>query len=200
MKKVIVSTILALVAGITSAEAEGCIKGAVVVGVAGHAAHQGVLGAIAGCATGRRAAKKRAQQNQQSQQNPQSQPEPLTISVLIVAREPASKHGDRNGDRTHLECDVLFLCDVSPHKHGRSVGPGVLLFPEDVLRSPEIPVAGVHGAIHGPLLTSLRASCAPLRRIEPGGLFLLRHIFLREFRGKLRAHAGHRGSRAWPIA
>ena len=31
-------------------------------------------------------------------------------------------------------------------------------------------------------------------------LFLLRHIFLREFRGKLRAHAGHRGSRAWPIA
>ena len=31
-------------------------------------------------------------------------------------------------------------------------------------------------------------------------LVLLRHIFLREFRGKLRAHAGHRGSRAWPIA
>jgi hypothetical protein len=31
-------------------------------------------------------------------------------------------------------------------------------------------------------------------------LILLRHIFLREFRGKLRAHAGHRGSRAWPIA
>jgi hypothetical protein len=29
-----------------------------------------------------------------------------------------------------------------------------------------------------------------------GRLFLLRHIFLREFRGKLRAHAGHRGSRA----
>ena len=33
-----------------------------------------------------------------------------------------------------------------------------------------------------------------------GLLVLLRHIFLREFRGKLRAHAGHRGSRAWPIA
>jgi hypothetical protein len=31
-------------------------------------------------------------------------------------------------------------------------------------------------------------------------IVLLRHIFLREFRGKLRAHAGHRGSRAWPIA
>ena len=31
-------------------------------------------------------------------------------------------------------------------------------------------------------------------------LILLCHEFLREFRGKLRAHAGHRGSRAWPIA
>ena len=35
---------------------------------------------------------------------------------------------------------------------------------------------------------------------EPGGLVLLSHKFLRKFRGKLRAHAGHRGSRAWPIA
>ena len=33
-----------------------------------------------------------------------------------------------------------------------------------------------------------------------GFLILLRHIFLREFRGKLRAHTGHRGSRAWAIA
>ena len=32
------------------------------------------------------------------------------------------------------------------------------------------------------------------------GLVLLRHKFLRKFRVKLRAHAGHRGSRAWPIA
>jgi hypothetical protein len=31
-------------------------------------------------------------------------------------------------------------------------------------------------------------------------LVLLRHKFLRKFRVKLRAHAGHRGSRAWPIA
>ena len=31
-------------------------------------------------------------------------------------------------------------------------------------------------------------------------LILLRHIFLREFRVKLRAHTGHRGSRAWAIA
>ena len=31
-------------------------------------------------------------------------------------------------------------------------------------------------------------------------LILLRHKFLRKFRVKLRAHAGHRGSRAWPIA
>jgi hypothetical protein len=36
--------------------------------------------------------------------------------------------------------------------------------------------------------------------IAQGGLVLLRHKFLRKFRGKLRAHAGHRGSRAWPIA
>ena len=35
---------------------------------------------------------------------------------------------------------------------------------------------------------------------EEGKLVLLRHKFLRKFRGKLRAHAGHRGSRAWPIA
>jgi CheY-like chemotaxis protein len=31
-------------------------------------------------------------------------------------------------------------------------------------------------------------------------LVLLRHIFLRKFRVKLRAHNGHRGSRAWAIA
>jgi hypothetical protein len=31
-------------------------------------------------------------------------------------------------------------------------------------------------------------------------LILLCHIFLREFRGKLRAQHGHRGSRAWAIA
>ena len=31
-------------------------------------------------------------------------------------------------------------------------------------------------------------------------LVLLRHIFLGEFRVKLRAHTGHRGSRAWAIA
>jgi len=31
-------------------------------------------------------------------------------------------------------------------------------------------------------------------------IILLCHIFLREFRGKLRAQHGHRGSRAWAIA
>jgi hypothetical protein len=40
----------------------------------------------------------------------------------------------------------------------------------------------------------------PFTYEELVALILLRHIFLREFRGKLRAHAGHRGSRAWPIA
>jgi hypothetical protein len=43
-------------------------------------------------------------------------------------------------------------------------------------------------------------SLAPEAIVTAGVLILLRHIFLREFRGKLRAHAGHRGSRAWPIA
>ena len=40
---------------------------------------------------------------------------------------------------------------------------------------------------------------AALAAYVRGFLILLRHIFLREFRGKLRAHTGHRGSRAWAI-
>ena len=79
MKKVTVCTMLALAAGITSAEAKGCIKGAVVGGVAGHAAHHAVLGAAAGCVAGRHAANKRAQQNPQNQQKPTKPAEPLKI-------------------------------------------------------------------------------------------------------------------------
>jgi hypothetical protein len=52
MRKVIVCTALALTVGMAAAEAKGCIKGAIVGGVGGH----GVLGATAGCVTGRHAA------------------------------------------------------------------------------------------------------------------------------------------------
>lgn len=62
MKIVIACTAIAIaLAGVTSADAKGCIKGAIVGGVAGHyAAHHGVLGAAAGCVIGRHEANKRA--------------------------------------------------------------------------------------------------------------------------------------------
>ncbi|MGV8925195.1 MAG: hypothetical protein ACOH2G_05920 [Ewingella sp.] len=45
------------------AHAAGCIKGAVVGGVAGHLRHHAVLGAVAGCAVGHHmAAKAKAEQ------------------------------------------------------------------------------------------------------------------------------------------
>ena len=76
MRKIIVSAAaaLALVAGVTSADAKGCIKGALVRGAAGHfAGHHGFIGAAAGCVIGRHEANKhaRAQQTQQYQQNQQ---------------------------------------------------------------------------------------------------------------------------------
>ena len=76
MRKLIVCGVsaLALAAGISSADAKGCIKGALVGGTAGHfAGHHGVLGAAAGCVIGRHEANKhaRAQQTQQIQQNQQ---------------------------------------------------------------------------------------------------------------------------------
>ena len=74
MRKIIVcaAAALALVAGVTSADAKGCIKGALVGGAAGHfAGHHGFIGAAAGCVIGRHEANKhaRAQQTQQYQQN-----------------------------------------------------------------------------------------------------------------------------------
>jgi hypothetical protein len=74
MRKPIVcaAAALALVAGVTSADAKGCIKGALVGGAAGHfAGHHGFIGAAAGCVIGRHEANKhaRAQQTQQIQQN-----------------------------------------------------------------------------------------------------------------------------------
>jgi hypothetical protein len=48
-------------ATVTSAEAKGCIKGALVGGTAGHVAgHHGLLGAAPGCVIGRHEANKRA--------------------------------------------------------------------------------------------------------------------------------------------
>ena len=76
MRKIIVcaAAALALVAGVTSADAKGCIEGALVGGAAGHfAGHHGFIGAAAGCVIGRHEANKRAraQQTQQYQQNQQ---------------------------------------------------------------------------------------------------------------------------------
>ena len=71
MKKVMVFVVLALAAGITSADAKGCIKGALVGGVAGHyTVHHGWLGAAAGCVIGRHEANRRARL-QKTQQNHQ---------------------------------------------------------------------------------------------------------------------------------
>jgi hypothetical protein len=48
-------------ATVTTADAKGCLKGAVVGGTAGHfAGHHGILGAAAGCVIGRHQANKRA--------------------------------------------------------------------------------------------------------------------------------------------
>lgn len=52
-------------------QAKGCIKGAVVGGLAGHAVHHGILGAGAGCIAGHHLAKRHAQQERarQARQN-----------------------------------------------------------------------------------------------------------------------------------
>ncbi|MGC6386591.1 hypothetical protein ACMV8I_02865 [Ewingella sp. S1.OA.A_B6] len=65
MAKNTVSTLaLVLMLSVSSlAHAAGCIKGAVVGGVAGHLRHHAVLGAVAGCAVGHHmAAKAKAEQ------------------------------------------------------------------------------------------------------------------------------------------
>ncbi len=64
--------VLALAAD--SADARGCLKGAVIGGVAGHyAGHHGLLGAAAGCIYGRRHAKEQERLHQQQQQAPAGQ-------------------------------------------------------------------------------------------------------------------------------
>jgi hypothetical protein len=55
------AAVFLILATATSAEAKGCIKGALVGGTAGHfAGHHGLLGAAAGCVIGRHQANKRA--------------------------------------------------------------------------------------------------------------------------------------------
>lgn len=62
--------ILTLAAG-TPANAKGCLKGAVVGGIAGHyTVHHGLLGAAAGCIIGRHEAKKRAQMEREKSEHP----------------------------------------------------------------------------------------------------------------------------------
>lgn len=53
---------MAVLAAAPPAEAKGCLKGAVVGGLAGHAVHHGVLGALGGCAVGHHYASKKAKQ------------------------------------------------------------------------------------------------------------------------------------------
>lgn len=68
MKAIVASmaVVLALAATTMTADAKGCIKGAVVGGAVGHfAAHHGVLGAAAGCLYGRHRANQAARDHQQ---------------------------------------------------------------------------------------------------------------------------------------
>jgi hypothetical protein len=75
MKSIVITAGLLLAASTFSAapaDAAGCLKGAVVGGVAGHYMHRhGLLGATAGCLIGRHEANKQARQqaNQPQQYN-----------------------------------------------------------------------------------------------------------------------------------
>ena len=55
----------AVAVGAGTANAKGCIKGAIVGGAAGHLAHHGWLGAAAGCAIGHHEASKKVTSKQQ---------------------------------------------------------------------------------------------------------------------------------------
>ena len=53
MKKTVLRVAMMTMLWVSSlAQAEGCLKGAVVGGVAGHLKHHAVIGAVAGCAIG----------------------------------------------------------------------------------------------------------------------------------------------------
>ncbi len=68
MKTILTCAVLALGVAFSTgaADAKGCIKGAVVGGVAGHYTHHhGMLGAAAGCVIGHHMANKKAKENKQ---------------------------------------------------------------------------------------------------------------------------------------
>ncbi|WP_407168698.1 hypothetical protein [Bradyrhizobium sp. ORS 111] len=68
MDNYVCSAAIALASG-AAAQAKGCIRGAVIGGVAEHMAAYGKLGAVAGCAIGHHAANK-AEANKNSAQPP----------------------------------------------------------------------------------------------------------------------------------
>ncbi|MDP4023890.1 hypothetical protein Q8W71_14760 [Methylobacterium sp. NEAU 140] len=64
MRTVATASVFALITALSvgAAEAKGCIKGAIIGGIAGHyLAERGVVGAVAGCLAGRALAKRQAQ-------------------------------------------------------------------------------------------------------------------------------------------
>jgi hypothetical protein len=69
MRATVVAIIILILA--TSANAKGCLKGAVLGGVAGHyTVHHGLLGAAAGCIIDRHEAKRRAQIEREKKEHP----------------------------------------------------------------------------------------------------------------------------------
>ena len=72
MKAIFASVCLLALAAISPAEAKGCIKGAIVGGVAGSAVGHGKMGAAAGCAVGHHEANKA--DNTKGAPQPSSQP------------------------------------------------------------------------------------------------------------------------------
>lgn len=63
MKAILAATCVLALGSISPAEAKGCLKGAIVDGVAGHMAGHGKLGAAAGCAIGHHQASKQNPNN-----------------------------------------------------------------------------------------------------------------------------------------
>ena len=67
MKSVILAAAALALLNPVAAEAKGCMKGALVGGVAGHMVHHGVLGAIGGCVVGHHMANENNRQPSQAQ-------------------------------------------------------------------------------------------------------------------------------------
>jgi hypothetical protein len=78
MKAIFASALLVPALALTPipAGAKGCIKGAIVGGIAGHYAHRhGLIGAATGCLVGRHMAKKRQQELRDQQLHQHDQPD-----------------------------------------------------------------------------------------------------------------------------